>query len=116
MTDRPIAIRSFAESLAAEMQRSYLDYAMSIIVGRAYEDELFLCSLEQMSDKAEILVRILSHLLRKVTSKDDGSGHRHCTKFSDVSKPCLALTIPLGIRAPPGQQYSPEENAPNGAF
>ena len=122
MTDQLFAKETLPISLEEEIRRSYLDYAMSIIVGRTRACDSILYMQDCILDKATLLARILQHVVHKALAKAEEmrkskeSGLRYCTNFLDVSKPSLALLIPLGIRAPPGQQYSPEENAPEGAF
>lgn len=104
------------------MRRSYLDYAMSIIVGRPPACDCIFCMQYCTSDKATLLARIFQHAVHKALAKAEEmrkgkeSGLCYCTNFLDVSKPSLALLIPLGIRAPPGSLYLPEDNAPTGAF
>lgn len=92
------------------MRRSYLDYAMSIIVGRTRACDSVLCMQDCTLDKATLLARILQHVVLKALAKAEEmhnskeSGLCYCTNFLDVSKPSLALLIPLGIRAPPRNQ------------
>lgn len=113
MTDQLFAKETLPISLEEEMRRSYLDYAMSVIVGRALPDidiHVVHASIAKF-DPTLLLARTSSLIERLEMCTNDVSGRHYYASFHDKLKHRLAITLPLGIRAPPGQ-YGPAMNTP----
>lgn len=111
MTDQLFAKETLPICLEEEMRRSYLDYAISVIAGIALPDIHVVHASFAKFDLGRLLARI-SLLIKRLEMCSNGvSGRRYYASFHDKLKHRLAITLPLGIRAPPGQ-YVPAKNTP----
>lgn len=116
MTDQLFAKETLPISLEEEMRRSYLEYAMSVIAGRALPDIHIVHASIAKFDPTLLLARTSSLIERLEMCTNDVSGPHYYASFHDKLKHRLAITLPLGIRAPPGR-YVPAKNTPHiGAF